>query len=371
MPGVELFNEASRQLTICNACRYCEGYCPTFRAIEIRRDFSNDDIFYLSNLCHDCRACYYACMYTPPHEFAINIPKLMSEIRVKSYMHWSWPRLLAGSFKNRIVTSLLACFAVALVVITAGLLIPLDRLFATHLGPGAFYKIVPYAAMVTPAVILFFYGIAVCLHGGMRSWSGDDSHAVNRPINLRSLIQAVRDASTLKHLGGGGPGCFFPEEAPSSARRLYHSFVFWGFLLDFVSTILAFIYQEFLNVMPPYSILSIPVICGIAGGIGLIVGTGGLVWFKTKSDRSLSTEGANSMDYGFLFILGLVGLTGMLTLMLRATAALGTILIVHLATVAALFITAPYGKFVHSVYRSLALIRYRVEEQEPTAPGDH
>ncbi len=33
MPVVDIFEEANRQLIICNACRYCEGYCPVFRAI--------------------------------------------------------------------------------------------------------------------------------------------------------------------------------------------------------------------------------------------------------------------------------------------------------------------------------------------------
>ena len=31
------FAEADRQLTICNACRYCEGYCAVFPALERQR----------------------------------------------------------------------------------------------------------------------------------------------------------------------------------------------------------------------------------------------------------------------------------------------------------------------------------------------
>ena len=84
-PELKLFEEANRQLVICNACRYCEGLCPVFRAIETRREFTKGDVFYLANLCHDCRACYYACMFTPPHEFGINIPQILSEARVESY----------------------------------------------------------------------------------------------------------------------------------------------------------------------------------------------------------------------------------------------------------------------------------------------
>jgi len=72
-----LFHEADRQLTICNACRYCEGLCPVFPALERRNSFLEGDILYLANLCHDCRACMPACPYTDPHEFAIDIPTVM------------------------------------------------------------------------------------------------------------------------------------------------------------------------------------------------------------------------------------------------------------------------------------------------------
>ena len=52
--------EVARILQICNACRYCEGFCAVFPAIEQRRDFTAGDISYLANLCHNCRGCYYA-----------------------------------------------------------------------------------------------------------------------------------------------------------------------------------------------------------------------------------------------------------------------------------------------------------------------
>ena len=67
MPGLaDLLTEANRQLTICNACRYCEGYCAVFPALERRSVLREGDLALLANLCHDCRACYQACMYTPP-----------------------------------------------------------------------------------------------------------------------------------------------------------------------------------------------------------------------------------------------------------------------------------------------------------------
>jgi citrate/tricarballylate utilization protein len=364
MPGLDVIQEASRQLVICNACRYCEGYCPVFRAIETRRDFKQGDVFYLSNLCHDCRACYYACMYTPPHEFAINIPQILAESRIETYRRWSWPTFLGRAFKNRSVTVFLAAGMAALVAVLALLFIPSGTLFAEHLGPGAFYEVVPYFAMVAGALILFSYGIAVWLRGGARFWS-ETSSALKEKGSLKTLAAAAGAALGLRYLKGGGPGCFYPDEQPSSVRRVYHSLTFWGLTSDFVSTTLAFVYQDFLHILPPYSLSSAPVIFGSIGGVALIVGTGGLIYFKLQSDREPAAAAASGMDYVFLVTLGLAALTGMLTLILRATSAMGSILVLHLACIAALFVSAPYGKFVHAVYRTLALIRYEIEQSQP------
>jgi len=362
--GSELFEEANRQLVICNACRYCEGYCPVFRAIETRRDFQQGDVFYLSNLCHDCRACFYACMYTPPHEFAINIPQILAASRVETYRRWSWPGFLGRAFKNRGVTVALAVGMAALVAILALAFISPANLFSAHVGPGAFYEVVPYAAMVAGALILFFYGIAVWLRGGARFWS-ETRGALNERGDWKTLASAVGAALGLRYLKGGGPGCFYPDERPSSVRRFYHSLTFWGLASDFVSTTLAFIYQDFLHILPPYALFSAPVVFGTIGGVALLLGTGGLIYFKWKSDREPAAAGASGMDYVFLVTLGLTALTGLVTLIRRETSAMGTLLVLHLACIAALFISAPYGKFVHAVYRTLALVRYEVEQNEP------
>jgi citrate/tricarballylate utilization protein len=99
--------------------------------------------------------------------------------------------------------------------------------------------------------------------------------------------------------------------------------------------------------------------------VALIIGTGGLIYFKLQSDRAPAAAAASGMDYVFLVTLGLTALTGMLTLIFRETAAMGSVLVLHLACIAGLFISAPYGKFVHAIYRTLALIRYEIEQDQP------
>ena len=57
----EIMKEAQRCTTICNACRYCEGFCAVFPVMELRRKFTDQELKYCANLCHTCRGCYYAC----------------------------------------------------------------------------------------------------------------------------------------------------------------------------------------------------------------------------------------------------------------------------------------------------------------------
>jgi citrate/tricarballylate utilization protein len=80
-----LVDEATRQLDICNACRYCEGLCAVFPALSRRTVLSAGDVSQLANLCHDCRACYDACMYTAPHEFDLNVPAVLTEVQLADY----------------------------------------------------------------------------------------------------------------------------------------------------------------------------------------------------------------------------------------------------------------------------------------------
>ena len=370
MPAPDLLKEGARQMMICNACRYCEGYCAVFPALELRRTFTKADLTYLANLCFDCRDCYYACQYAPPHEFGVNIPKLMAEVRVDTYRSFGWPSILSGLFKrNGLAVTAITAGALMIIGVLVLLFMGRDVLLATHLGEGAFYRVVPYAAMTVPPLIIALYGLGVLLAGALRFWR-ETGGGLAGLIDFAALWRATQDAFGLVYMKGGGAGCNYPDANFSQSRRWFHHLVFYGFLLDLASTTIAAFYDHFLGWQAPYPLLSWPVALGTIGGVGLIVGTSGMLYLKWQSDRNLSVEHMFSMDVAFLVLLFLTSLTGILLLTFRETAAMGTLLIVHLGTVAGLFITAPYGKFAHVVYRYAALVRYAIEQRR-IEPGAH
>jgi citrate/tricarballylate utilization protein len=370
MPSPELIKDGERQMRICNACRYCEGYCAVFPAMERRRVFSKADLTYLANLCFDCRDCYYACQYAPPHEFAINIPKLMSELRAETYREFTWPAILSGLFRRNVL-------AVSAITVAAMLVIFLlvvafqgwDILFAIHLGEGAFYRVVPFVAMTLPPSLIALYGLVVFSVGAARFWRETRGNASDL-VDVAALWRATKDAFGLAYMKGGGAGCNYPGENFSTARLWYHHLVFYGFLLDFIATSVAAFYDHFLNWQAPYPYFSAPVVFGTVGGVMLLIGTVGLLLLKRRSDKNPATQSMLNMDVAFLSLLFFTSLTGLLLLALRETAAMGILLVIHLGFVAGLFLTMPYGKFAHVIYRYAALVRYTIEQRR-AAGGAH
>ena len=165
----------------------------------------------------------------------------------------------------------------------------------------------------------------------------------------------------LRYLEGGGLGCFNEDERPTDRRRLYHHLTFYGFLLCFAATSVATLYHYLVAHEAPYAWYDLPVVLGTLGGVGLLVGPAGLLAEKWKRDPMLLDEKRYGMDVAFIAMLFLTSLTGMALLVLRETSAMGVLLALHLGVVFSLFVTMPYGKFVHGIYRYAALVRYAKE----------
>ena len=362
MSSPDILKEADRVMIICNSCRYCEGFCAVFPAMERRRTFSAEDLKYLANLCHNCRDCFYACQYAPSHEFNVNVPKTLAELRLETYRDFSWPATIAGLFRrNGRAVSLITALSVVLVTLFTILLRGPAVVFGVHLGENAFYQVIPYWTIVFPLTALGLFVLTSLLKGIQNFWR-ETGGTLSSLSDLRAHGRAIRDVLQLKYLDGGGYGCNYPDDQFRFIRKRFHHFVFYGFILCFMSTTIAAIYDHFLQRPAPYPLWSWPVVLGTVGGLSLLIGTGGLLYLKLKMDRIPAAARAFGMDTSFLVLLLLTSLTGLLVLLLRETAAMGILLAVHLGFVVGLFVTMPYGKFVHTVYRYTALFKNAIEE---------
>ena len=352
--------EVDRVMQICNACRYCEGFCAVFPAMTRRLEFGKADIHYLANLCHNCGACLHACQYAAPHEFAVNVPKALATVRVQTYTDYAWPAPLGALYqKNGLTLALSTAAGLALFLLLA--IVRNGPLFHAPLA-GNFYAVFPHNLMVVMFGSVFGFAILALAIGVARFWR-DVSPGVVLP---EAAAEAAHDILRLKYLDGGhGEGCNDADDAFSLWRRRFHHFTFYGFMLCFASTSLATLYHYALNLHAPYPLTSVPVLLGIVGGLGLLIGPAGLLWLNLQRHPEHGDHAQKPMDRGFIVLLFLISLTGLALMIWRDTGAMALLLAIHLGVVMALFATMPYGKFAHGIFRSAALLKYAIERRQP------
>ncbi|MGE0313644.1 MAG: tricarballylate utilization 4Fe-4S protein TcuB [Lautropia sp.] len=352
--------EVARIMQICNACRYCEGFCAVFPAMTRRLEFGRSDVHYLANLCHGCSACLHACQYAPPHEFAVAVPQAMARVRLHTWVEHAWPRAFGALYRQAgLAVALALCGAIAAFLMLA---IALNgHLFGAVPG-GDFYAIFPHNLLVGLFGPVFLFVVLALGIGVARFWR----EAPPGAAGTAAVVEAGTDVLSLRYLGGGhGEGCNVEDDAFSLARRRYHHLTFYGFMLCFASTSIATIYHYGLGWKAPYALSSVPVLLGTVGGLGLVVGPIGLLILNRRRHPLAGASEQAPLDIGLIVLLLLVSVTGLALLGLRETAALPILLATHLGAVMAFFLTMPYGKFAHGVYRSAALLKWAIEKRLP------
>ena len=356
--------EVDRILQICNACRYCEGFCAVFPAMARRLEFAKADIHYLANLCHNCGACLHACQYAAPHPFAVNVPKSLAAVRLQTYTDYAWPPALGVLYKKNGLTLCLAT-AGALALF---LLLAVARNGSLLHAPlaGNFYAVFPHNLMVLMFGAVFGFALLALGIGVAKFWRDVSPGAAS----VAAAEEATRATLSLKYLDGGhGEGCNETDDAFTLWRQRFHHITFYGFMLCFASTSVATLYHYLLHLPAPYALTSVPVLLGIVGGIGLLVGPAGLLWLNLRRHPEHGDASQQTMDRGFIALLFLVSATGLLLMLWRDSGTMGMLLAIHLGVVMALFATMPYGKFAHGIFRVAALLKYAIEKRQPNRLG--
>lgn len=331
-----MLDEARRVLNICIVCDYCSGFCEMFRAAGQRTQLLETDLTYLAHLCHDCGNCLDACQYAPPHAFEINPPQALGDLRSG---FWS-PRL-----------SWLILLVVPLIPLMTFLTVPSDILLSRHLGPGAFYAVLPWSLLCFGAGIALFWSLVNLGFGVRRFW-----HSTGGGDPRGAIMEALSDILTLRNLRGGGISC-----EHGGIRRWAHHGLVTGFGFCFVSTSVATVYHHGLGLQAPYPMTSLPVVLGCVGGGLMLCGCAGL-WvttFRLGRQRPVRVSGR----YMLLALLMMVSGSGFALLIWRETIMMGMLLALHFGTVLSLFLLFSAGKLAHGAYRAAALLRAAMERR--------
>ena len=360
--------EVGRQMQICNACRYCEGFCAVFPAMTRRLEFGKADIHFLANLCHNCGACLHACQYAPPHEFAVNVPKAMAQVRGQTYVDYAWPQALGRLYqRNGLTLSLALAAGLALFLLLA---VALNGTLWGDGLEGNFYRLFPHNLLVGLFAPVFLFVVFALGKGVTRFWRDVTPATSGMPLQAPAAAEAADAVLRLKYLDGGhGEGCNNEDDAYTLQRRRFHHFTFYGFLLCFAATSVATLYHYLLGWQAPYELPSLPKLLGVAGGVSLLIGTAGLWRLNRRRDPQHGDAAQKPMDLGFIALLFLTSASGLALWLGRGTPALALLLCLHLGAVMALFATLPYGKFAHGIFRSAALLRHAVEKRQPNPVG--
>jgi len=339
--------DAHRQLEICNACRYCEGYCSVFPAMMRQTAFDAGDLNHMANLCHNCRGCYYSCQYAPPHAFALNLPAILAEVRQESWESYVRPRYVSARFHEYGLALSLGSVALSSALLWALFTVasPLSAPFYAHISHNLLVAVFG-TAFATPLAIVFF---------ALRSYWRDTK---GRWPAISDLYSGLRSTARLQNLAGGnGQGCNFEkEDRYTNLRRYAHQAVVWGFMLCFLATASATVMHHALDWPAPYGLLTPPKLLGIPGGIILTLGTIEMIRLKIKADSNLGARRVWRGEMAFTALLGLTALSGIA--LYAATGSVGAkpLLALHLGCVLTLFVTMPFTKMVHGFFRMAALV---------------
>ncbi len=361
--------EVSRQMMICNGCRYCEGFCAVFPAMTRRLEFGASDIHYLANLCHNCGACLHACQYAPPHEFMINVPRAMAEVRKDTYTAYAWPSRFGVLYKNNGLWIAIA-LAIGLTLFLQMTANFLNGANALTLDLSNFYSIYPHNMLVSIFLPIFAF-VMLSLSLGVKSFLTDIQQATGaQGASPVAVANASHDALKLKYLDGGhGEGCNNEDDAFSKLRKYFHHLTFYGFMLCLAATSVATLYHYIFGWQAPYVWTSLPKLLGISGGLSLSAGCVGLFVLNMRRHELHGDPTQKQMDIGFIFLLFLTSTTGLLLASSRESSSMPLLLSLHLGAVMALFLTLPYGKFAHGIFRLAALIRFETEKRLPSNIG--
>jgi quinone-modifying oxidoreductase subunit QmoC len=301
-------------------------------------------------LCHQCNDCTAHC---PRDARPGDVLQVVRGLVVESL---AFPkglgRLVAGARSTwPILFGVPLLFWIVLLAVSGQLHPPADL--------HAYDQIVPHSMLYSVFFPLAGFVTLAAFVSGRRYWQMMGAAAPRSKSFLSGLWATGVDIATHKRFGSCGTARF---------RRMGHLLLFWGFVGAAVTSgllILAIYVQGYelpLPLMHPYKLL------GNVSAVSLVVGAGILVAARLGDKERAGASTA--FDSFFATVVVCVIATGVLVELARLLApgvppAAGVALyVVHLGVVTTLFLTFPYSKFAHMLYRTLAMVHEQAVETD-------
>jgi len=366
-----ILNRGGEDLKNCYQCATCSVVC---ELSSVRKPFPRKEMIWsqwgLKDrlmadpdvwLCHQCNDCSTRC----PR--GARPGDVLAAVRQQAVEHYSVPRIL-GSCVNQLKLIPLMLIVPA-VLLGLALLVrkPIEAMlpFEEH---SAFYSdFMPHWLLIGFFTSFTTLTFLAGLFGVFRFWKGmaaaDKTSSDNTPA-LGIIPSAIRTlTSILTHNK-------FSSCTEQISRRMAHLTAFYGFAALFVVTVWAVI-DLYVNPtvfgiesMYPFGLMHPMKILANIGCVLLIFGC-----IKAIMDRKAKQGGSSAstpFDLIFVWLLLGVGISGLLTEILRFTAEPAkiaglnylafTVYFVHLVLVFDLLVFLPYSKFAHILYRTAALV---------------
>ena len=344
----ELSKSSGASLKQCMQCGACSAICklspedkPFPRKEMIwaawglkNKLFGNPDVW----LCHQCGDCTAGC----PR--GVKPGDVLSSVRNMSYQHYARPKFLGNLLSKSLYLPIILLFPLisilTIIYFFGNINSQTDSINFSEFFPHAWIN-----STFGILVLLILIGIIFSVKAFWKDLNKNMPLEENKTGLLKSIISTLKEILLHKN---------FTKCTENKVRYYSHLFVFWGFIALLVVTLLA-ILSILLN-MYPLDLWNPVKILGNLASLALFVGLG--IMFIKRLFNKEKTDSSNYYDWIFLIFLFLLTISG---IGLEASRFLNWsfayyLYVFHLTCVWIIVIYAPYTKFGHVIYRTVAMV---------------
>jgi quinone-modifying oxidoreductase subunit QmoC len=224
--------------------------------------------------------------------------------------------------------------------------------FAVPRTPLVYGDIVPVWMIYSVFLPAAAFALVAALVGGRRAWAAWGTGATRNGSLVKGLAAIAADVLLHRR---------FSTCTAAKPRQVGHFLLLWGFVGALVTTTLLGILMDVFGVKTPLPQLH-PV--KILGNLSAVLLVAGIVWLVVNRIASARAAGASrGFDVFFLALVVLLVLSGVAAeagrFFFPVPVAIAAY-VLHLGMVLSLFVTFPFSKFAHALYRTLAMAHERV-----------